>query len=207
MKTLHETLLTKLLSFKPVIKEVTYEEFFESYDDCSINYRTKEIEIQVSKEKIEWIRPNKANISARCYIDVESIVKGFELNGKCVDAYGSIIVGNDLLLNNYDALFCEEEGFVNIIGFATVNKNGKVRFSQIVYSFKFNKLLVRDDVTYTLPFKPNLEEDFGGKRATYRNGSILSIRTTMDVYDKVDKKYHQSDSRKNDLSYPRLELR
>ena len=211
MKNLHETLLKNILSFKPIIKEVGEDDFFKWYDECSINYKTKEIEIQVCKDEINWIKEGKLKFASRCYVDVESIVKGFELKGNWVDAYGSIIVGNELLLNNYDATFFEDEnnpkGFVNIIGFTTIDKFGKVRFSQIVYSFRFNKLLVRDDVTYMLPFKPNLETDFGGKRGTYRNGSLLSLRTTMEVYDKVDKKFHQSDSRKDDLSYPRLELR
>lgn len=208
--SLHDFILNQILSFSVKLKEVKEDEFHQWYEDCSINYITKEIEVQFCKDEINWIKEGKLNFASKCYVDVESIVKGFKLNGEYIDAYGSVIINNELLLNNYDASFEEqdknEKGFCNVLGFATITNKGVVRFSQVVYSFLFNKLIVRDSVTYQLPFKPNLKKDFGGKRATYRNGSILSLRTDLSVYKKVDRRYWQSDKHKGNLSYPRLQL-
>jgi hypothetical protein len=208
--SLHDFILKNILSFSVNIKEVKEDEFHQWYEECSINYEKREIEVQICKDEINWIKEGKLKFASKCYVDVESIVKGFALKGEYIDAYVSIIVDNELLLNNYDAVFEEqdknEKGFCNVLGFATITNKGIVRFSQVVYSFLFNKLIIRDDITFQLPFKPNLKNDFGGKRATYRTGCKLSLRTNMSVYKKVDKKYWQPDSRKNDLSYPRLVL-
>lgn len=208
--SIHEFVLKSILSFSVKIKDVSLNEFEQFYEECSIDYDKKEIEIQVCREEINWIKEGKLNFASRCYIDIESIVKGLKIEGEPIDAYGSILTKNELLLNNYDAEFEEqnksEKGFCNVLGFATISKKGVVRFSQITYSFLFNKLIVRDNVISQLPFKPNLKNDFGGKRATYRNGSLLSLRTNLKVYKKVDKKYWQLDKYKNDLSYPRLQL-
>ena len=208
--SLHDFILKQILSFSVNLKEVKEDEFHKCYEDCSINYITKEIEIQFCKDEINWIKEGKLNFAAKCCVDVESIVKGLNLNGENIDAYGSIIINNELLLNNYDVSFEEqdknEKGFCNVLGFATITNKGVVRFSQVVYSFLFKKLIIRDDVTYHLPFKPNLKKDFGGKRAIYRNNSIFSFRTNLSVYKKVDKKYWQSDKHKDDLSYPRFQL-
>ena len=99
------------------------------------------------------------------------------------------------------------KGFVNVLGFATINNNGVVRFTQIVYSFLFKRLIVRDDVRHQLPFKVRLKSDFGGKRALYKDNNVISIRTTKNVYKKSPKTYHQSDEHKESLSYPRLEIK
>jgi len=47
-------------------------------------------------------------------------------------------------------------------------------------------------------------EDFGGKRATYRHGSVLSLRTHKGIYERCGEEFKQSEKRKGDLSYPRL---
>ena len=207
---LHDYIIKTIINFTPIIKDVNEDIFHEWYEKCSINYIEKTIEIKVCKDEINWVKEGKLKFASKCYVDVESIVKGLNLKGDYIDAYGSIIVNNELLLNDYDACFKEqdknEKGFCHILGFVTINKNGKVRFSQIVYSFLFNKIIVRDDVNYKLPLKPNLKKDFGGKRATYRYGNVLSLRTNLSVYKKVDKKHCQSDKYKNNLSYPRLLL-
>lgn len=209
--SLHRNIVDTILSFTPSIKEVDADEFTSWYEDCSIDYENRIIEIQVCREEINWIREGKQKFNSKCFVDVESIVNGFKLKGEFIDAYGSVIVGDELLLNNYDACFYEQDknetGFVNVLGFCTINGNGVVEFSQIVYSFLFNRFIVRDYIKHILPFKPNLKEDFGGKRATYRNGSVLSLRTNLNVYKKVSEKYQQSRDRKDDLSYPRLQIR
>jgi len=184
--------------------------FFNTEYNHPIDTQDNKIIIEVCTDEINWIKEGKLNFASRCWIDVEDIIQALQLKGEHIDGYGSMIIGNELLLNNHDAMFEEsdknEKGFCNIIGFATVNNEGLVRFTQIVYSFLFEKIIIRDNINLKLPFKPNLELDFGGKRATYRIGSILSLRTNMDVYSKVNKKYWQSDRKKNDTSYPRLQL-
>ena len=122
------------------------------------------------------------------------------------------------ILNNYDSSFFDiqhddiknrqQDGaripYITVFGFATLF-DGIVRFTEIVYHLKYRKLLVRDDVCYKLPFKPELG-DFIGKRATYRLHSTLSLRTVFDVYLMADKRYHQTDDHKDQSSYPRLLL-
>lgn len=208
--SLHDLILYKILAFKVIFKEVERDVFLDWIENCTVDYDNNKLEIQICKDTINWIKEGKLNFASRCFLDVESIVKGFNINGDYIDSYGSVLVKNELLLNNYDCVLTEnnksEKGFCDVIGFATINNKGDVRFTQIVYSFLFKKLIIRDDVKYKLPFKPKLKTDFGGKRAMYRRGSILSLRTNISVYKKVDKKHWQSDRRKNDLSYPRLLL-
>lgn len=213
MVNLHEYIKNTLLSYNVIIHETNhYAEYDSFYDrgNKSIDFLKNEIHIIVCLEELNWVKEGKQNFVSSCCIDVEDIVHGLNIKGKCVDAYCSIISNNTLLLNNYDAVFYEYEknskGFCNILGFSTIDANGLVKFSQIVYNFKYKKLIVRDYVEHKLPFKPDLENDFGGKRATYRHGNILSLRTNENVYLKTTPKYHQSEKHINDLSYPRLEL-
>jgi hypothetical protein len=209
--SLHDFIVASIMCFNPVVKEVSVEQLDLVWCDESIDYNNMIVNVYVFREEKDWIGEGKTNFFSLCYSNIEGLVKGLKIEGEKIDAYFSTLFGDELLLNNYDADFYEqnqsEKGFCNVLGFATVNKDGKVRFTQIVYSFLFKRLIVRDDVMYQLPFIPNLRKDFGGKRAVYRNGSTLSLRTNLSVYDKVAKKYWQSERSKGELSYPRLLLR
>jgi hypothetical protein len=204
---LHDEILSELMSYTPLVIQQDIEEFNWGDNNESIDTDRRQIIIRFSYPPQE-----DYNISfcSECSIDVEKLVERLHIKGECLDAYGSIYTDRGVLLNNYDASFtedrCNEDGFCNVIGFATISKDKIVRFTQIVYSFKFKKLIIRDDVFYKLPQKVNIKTDFGGKRATYRHGSQLSLRTSLDVYKKVSDDYKQSDKYKNDLSYPRLIL-
>lgn len=207
---IHSIIINELLKFKPVIVDVDSDTFIDCLEECTIDYDKKEIYIQVCKEELIWRDEGVLDFASRSYVDVESLIEGFDIIGNYRDAYGSILTDDDetLLLNNYDACFYEEnkseDGFCNVIGFATITSSGVIRFTQLVYSFLHNKLIVRDDVSYQLTFTPDLNNDFGGKRAVYRYDNILSLRCDPDLYKKVDKNHHQSDEHKNDLSYPRF---
>lgn len=199
---LHDSIL-ELLTWKPIIKSLTVDDFF-SFNGEKLDFSNKKIIILTAEDE-------EHNFLSYCDIEVEYLVDNNYIDGEVIDAYGSIYKDNILLLNNYDAEFNQNQtdpvnGFCNIIGFATIDSKGNVRFSQIVYSFKTKELKLNDDVSIKLPFKPDLSKDFGGKRATYKGGHILSLRTTMEVYEKTSKIYHQPDSEKNTLSYPRLIL-
>lgn len=209
MKTklsIHDEIINRILSCNVNIIDQSYDVYLDSLHDYLF---ANIIQIYTCHDEIHWIKEGKQNFAAKCYIDIERVLQEFKINGNFVDAYGSIIIGDELILNNYDASFIEDTlnpfGFVNILGFASIHNN-VARFTQIVYSFKFKKLIIRDDVSYTLPFIANIETDFGGKRATYRYGNILSLRTNLQVYKKIPDKYKQSDNCKDQLSYPRLIL-
>jgi hypothetical protein len=208
---LHNTIVEAFLNFNPVISVVNKDMFFEYPDTDFVNYASNEIKIEMCKDGIEYCDGTISYFESRCIVDLERILNGLKIQHENIDGYGSAIAGNELLLNNYDAIFEEDAnnsaGFCNVLGFATVDNLGNVKFSQVVYSFKFNKCIVRDQFNIKLPFVPDLKSDFGGKRATYRYGNILSLRTTLSVYDKVDNKYKQHKRKENTLSYPRLILR
>ena len=202
---IHQQLIDLLLFYTSIVMEVPPEVYDDCFDGSCIDFKKREIYIQT----IHYLdRKDQPAFDSRCYISIEDITRHFYKDGRFVDGYGSVLVDDTLLLNNSDADFYEDSenklGFCNILGFASVTVDGLVRFSQIVYSFKFKRLLLRDDVTHQLPFKVDLDKDLGGKRAVYKHHNILSIRTNLDVYKKADKKYHQSDRFKNTLSYPRL---
>ena len=207
-KTIHQYIIDELLTFKPVIVNVSVKKFCDG-DFDEISFEKREIYIYVCKKEINYIKEGKQKFNSRCSIDVGSLI--LPIKGDCLDAYGTILFKNELLLNNYDSIFTEADknpkGFVNVLGFATINNNGVVRFTQIVYSFLFKRLIVRDDVRHQLPFKVRLKSDFGGKRALYKDNNVISIRTTKNVYKKSPKTYHQSDEHKESLSYPRLEIK
>lgn len=214
--SLHDKIINTILSLKPMMTE--YKEFPLHWLEESqpvLDLDKNEIYIYVDNETKGFIKGNQVDFSSWSTLDVETLVKKMNLKGDYVDAYGSILVDNELLLNNYDMVVdgmldlysYNKKGFCDILSFVTISKKGQVRFTQIVYSFKFSRLMVRDDVTYQIPFKVNLRKDFGGKRATYRYGSILSLRLKCSKYSKkVPIENRQSDEDKNNLSYPRLIL-
>lgn len=204
---IHDKIINAILSSHVNVIDQSYDRYLDSLHDYIL---PNIINIYTCHDEIHWIVEGKKSFAAKCHIDIEQLLKILNINGIWKDAYGSIIIKNELILNNHDADFVSDRlnplGFINVLGFASIHKN-IARFTQIVYSFKFKRLMVRDDVSYKLPFDCDIHTDFGGKRATYRYGNILSLRTTLDVYDKVDNKYKQSDDYINNLSYPRLILR
>jgi len=211
-ESLHDMILSNIMSFKVITKKLSEDVFFGYSENESrfVDFKKKEIYVEFCTDDVVWYKEGKLNFVSQCHIEVEDVVDGIGLVGKHRDAYGTILTNQGLLLNNYDAGFYEQEknekGFCNVIGFATVTQEGVVRFSQVVYSFKFCRLIIRDDVRHRLPYQPDLMYDFNGKRAVYRYGSKLTIRTTLDVYAQLDKKYWQSEKYKHHLSYPRLVL-
>lgn len=207
---IHDDILSTLLSYKIVVKSVSYESYVDHEDNKYIDCDKKEINIFTCHDEVNYIGIGKRNFIAKCCDDISDVIDGLKLSGEWLDSYGTLLINGELLLNNYDIGATETDfdpnGFCDILAFATISKTGIVRYSQIVYSFKFKRLMIRDDVKFALPYKVNLQKDFSGKRAVYRIGRILSLRTRKGVYKKVDQKYHQSDKRKDDLSYPRLQL-
>lgn len=214
--SLHDKIIKTILSLKPVITE--YKEFplhWLEESHPALDLDKNQIYIYVDNQTNGFIKGREVNFSSWTNLDVSTLVKKMNLKGDYVDAYGSILVDNELLLNNYDMVVdgmldlysYNKKGFCDVLSFVTINKKGHVRFTQIVYSFKFNRLMIRDNVTYQIPFKVDLKKDFGGKRATYRHGSILSLRLKCSKYSKkIPVENRQPDSYKNDLSYPRLIL-
>jgi hypothetical protein len=206
---IHDTVLNFLLKLKPKLVEV-YEDDVDYFEDDSINYDINEIIIQYFDGYCyDYKRNPKLFHSATC-VTSEPLIEGLCLVGKQIDAYGSILTKDGLLLNNEDMPIIEDnynsKGYCHIYSFATISETGVVRFSQVVYNFFYKKILIQEDKYYQLPFVPNLSEDFGGKRATYRFDNILSLRTNTNVYTKVDSSLHQPNSESKSLSYPRLLL-
>ena len=213
----HQKIVDFMLGLNVVFHMVDVDTFNSDYDGDCINFEKNDIYIRVCNEEIEWIEYGKRNFAASTYVDLEDTLNRLGLKPikdiDFIDSYGSRIVDGELILNNWDigtypnVNSLNPKGFVDILEFASVDISGLVRYTNIVYSLLFKRIIIRDDLTYKLPFKPHLRNDFGGKRATYKVGCNLSLRTTLDVYKKVDVTYKQSDKHKDTLSYPRLILR
>lgn len=225
---LHQKIIDKILSLPVKINYMTAKTEYilnklGKDDECYSKITNKKIVLVIREYKTNGV--SFSNYSAfrdnfgLTLLQELKLIKNKKITIQNADAYGTVFWfnnHNDLcgILNNYDSNFLSDYGtdynennyleFVNVLGFATIFNN-VIRFTQIVYSLKYQRLIVRDDVCYELPFNISLY-DFGGKRAVYRNHSVLSLRTCLEVYDKVDKQYHQSDKLKDTLSYPRLLL-
>lgn len=173
---------------------------------------------------------DKSRLYYNAEINLKDIISLFTTQGEIVDAYGGlykkipIFTGSEdqlnkkesfkhfHVLNNYDhdviekyISDCNDIHWLTVLVLTTIYDD-VVRYTHIVYSLKYQKLIIRDDVCYQLPFIVDNKNYFGNKRGVYRQHSNLSIRTCMNVYNKVDKQYHQPDEAKNTLSYPRLIL-
>lgn len=95
---------------------------------------------------------------------------------------GGYILGDyDMRTNNDGSEY--PKGWCNVISFTTVSNSGVVRHSQIAYSHRFNRLVLRDDVCYQLPKKLTKEPYLGFteyKRPQHRIHSTLFLRNTYD---------------------------
>src|SRR5574343_220454 len=167
------------------------------------------VKINYMTAKTEYIL-NKLGKDDECYSKITNkkivlVIREYKTNGVSFsnysafrDNFGLTLLQELKLIKNKKITIQNADAYGTVFCF-----NNVIRFTQIVYSLKYQRLIVRDDVCYELPFNISLY-DFGGKRAVYRNHSVLSLRTCLEVYDKVDKQYHQSDKLKDTLSYPRL---
>jgi hypothetical protein len=209
MATIHQQIVNRILSLKPIERNCDIDTLNYGYEENQYDLETNKIYIDVCRDDMEDEKGNDISISFQTLVCIEDALEDLFIMGKRLDAYGSTLIGDELILNNYDLTIDDkntsEDGFCMVLAFASV-RNNKVRFSSIIYDFEKKELVLQEDFHIVLPFKVNLKEDFSGKRAVYRYDNIVSLRTTLEVYEKVDKKFHQSDECKNDLSYPRLIL-
>lgn len=109
------------------------------------------------------------------YIGIEELNSIFKIKGEHTDGYGTVIVSKDeMVLSNYDFYPDEpNESYTHIIGFCTIYKR-IVRYTQIVYSFKINKIIVRENQYYKLP-KSAKTAEIGSKRCIGKYNNILRV--------------------------------
>lgn len=208
---IHDIVLDFLLNLKPILKKVGKKHIYQCFESDLINYVDNTIIIEYYNKSIKDWYDNEKLFYGRTCVTSENLSVGLKIVGKPIDAYGSILTKDGLLLNNYDGDFDEDcwsnNGYCDIYSFATISESGVIRFSQVIYSFAENKIKLHEDITHNLSFIPDLNHEFGGKRALYRYDNILSIRTIEEVYDKIDDDFKQPYSSIESLSYPRYEIK
>jgi hypothetical protein len=196
-KTLHNRIINFILGLKPLVKEVDNNTLVDAqyyqHEYEGIDLVNKTLNILFTNEPIHY-RGYKFDFNAFCLAEFDKVCYKFaNKKSKSTDPYGSVLIGSELLYNNYYIECSQQEnnpkGFVNVFSFATMNKNGVFRFSQIVYSFFFKRLVLRTDICYQLPNIFKLDEVVSHKRRLTKSeyDNVLRLIVEEDQYNALPK--------------------
>lgn len=202
---IHKTIVDYILSCNIDIRYVSEQEYSDIYygDFKGLDWRKDTIRIIVYRQEEDT--DIISGISTDLIFDMAE--KKLKLNIEHIDSYGGFIYDGCEVLNNYDSSFEQDysdNGYCDVLGFVSI-KDSIVRFTYIVYSFLEKKLIIKEDLAFKFPFKLK-PHTIGGKRAVYYDEGKLSLRLRENIYNKVNKKHHQPNSHKDDLTYPRIIL-
>jgi hypothetical protein len=209
------------------IKIVPNKEWYSAYDgyyqDENISSTKNKITIYKSKSQVKW---SDGSVSYTNYTTCQSVdelqdsllYNIFPNNHSC-DSYGSAIIGRDyMLLNAFgcsDSDLQHKKSHVPITQICLISVNGVVEYLAVDFNIRTLKFVVVKYIKRELPKSitdkytgKDLFEHFGQKRAFWYDlgKDIISLRTTLELYDVTPEKFKQSDEYIDTLSYPRLLL-
>jgi hypothetical protein len=215
-------ILNHINVYKPVIKVVPNKEWYDAYDGYIDDYPlfkcpSKILNIYKSKSRIKWSDDTVkyANYTLGSVVSVDD----FFPNAVSCDSYGSAIVGRNYMILNSYACADEDISFpkfhLPIAQVCIISKDGVVEYMAVALNIRTLKFVVVKYIKRELPKSitdkytgKDLFEHFGQKRAFWYDlgKDIISLRTTLELYDVTPEEFKQSDEYKDTLTYPRLLL-
>ncbi len=133
-----------------------------------------------------WSVPEGDFRYCNCSVGVNDIKEAFGIDGNyCNDDYGTVQTEiGGVLLNDYGLdpheNYADENGYCNVLAFATISDTGVVRYSQVVYDLPTKRLVLRKDICYNMPMDTVKPQLFGMKRACYNTKDEKGILVAYD---------------------------
>jgi hypothetical protein len=184
---IHDYILQKLFAVKVELR--LWVEGDDGEPDAGVWYNSmSEDKSTIFVDTWWWSVPEGDYRYCNCCLGVNDIKEAFDIKGSyCNDDYGTINTKiGGVLLNDYGLDphedFENKKGFCHVAAFATVSNSGVIRYSQVVYSLRFKRLILRDDICYNMPMDNTEANLYGLKRACYRHSKKMFVAYNYQYY-------------------------
>lgn len=197
----HQSIVDTIMSCDVKVVNMNASEFANVYDKWqSIDVPNKTVFVYLCTEPVEYSNGDDTENTHIRYFNVLSGIDTASLHGlfqnsnvEHLDAYGSIYVKDakcSILSNSYANAeeILSPDGYCEVLALATVSDAYYIRFTYIAYSFREERLVIREDRAFGID-GPKIEKDaLGGKCAFQWNANELHVRINdLKLFNKIDK--------------------